>query len=138
MTFAGNIFTQYNYKNIDLNWQKLPDGSQDISTKQGLHVKTAATSENTPLPNNSPFSDWRQARRFAGPMPFTFSHDPKIKKMISVEGVRSKWKPAAVEVHEHTVPFFEKFKLSYCTLANAFVIHDVSYLWKKGTIEHCP
>jgi len=153
MTFGGNIFTQYNYNTIQLDWQKTPDGSQEIKTLEGLHVRTApsqlhessdthgdppATPDNIPLPNDSPFPDWRQARRFAGPMPFTFSHDPETQKMISVEGVRSKWNPAPVEILEHTVPFFDQFSLSYRTLANAFVIHDVPYLWKKGTTDHCP
>jgi len=138
MTLSGNIFTQYNYKNIDLEWQKSSDGSQVIKTKQGLHVKTGATKENIGLPEGSPFPDWRQARRFAGPMPFTFTHDKETKKMITVEGVRSKWDPMPVEILEHKVPFFEQLNFSECVLANAFVINDVPYMWKKGTTEECP
>ena len=136
MTLSGNIFTQYNYKTIDLNWQKNSDGSQIIETKQGLHVKTGPSAEDVGLPASSPFPDWRQARRFAGPMPFTFTQN--AGKMITVEGVRSKWDPAPVEILEHKVPFFEQLGFSECILANAFVINDVPYEWKKGTIEDCP
>lgn len=138
MTFSGNIFTQYNYKTIKLNWEKLTTGAQKITTNLGLEIQTAPSSEETPLPPLSPFPDWRQARRFAGPMPFTFTHDPETNKMISVEGVRQKWTPAPIEILKHKVPYFDQFNFTSCILANAFTVQDIPYLWKKGTTEHCP
>ena len=138
MTFSGNIFTQYRYKTVKLNWQKSADGSQKISTNLGLDVQTAPDSTDVPLPSESPFPDWRQARRFAGPMPFTFTHDSETQKMISVEGVRQKWTPKPIEILTHKVPFFDQFNFTSCTLANAFTVQDIPYLWKKGTTEHCP
>ncbi|MFT5904761.1 MAG: hypothetical protein ACI9E1_000347 [Cryomorphaceae bacterium] len=138
MTFSGNIFTQYCYKTVKLNWQKFQDGSEKITTNLGLEIETAPTSEEPLLPPESIFPDWRQARRFAGPMPFTFSHDPETQKMISVEGVRQKWTPGPIEIHSHKVPYFDQFNFTSCILANAFTVQDIPYLWKKGTTEHCP
>ncbi|MFT6794276.1 MAG: hypothetical protein ACJAR1_002283 [Rubritalea sp.] len=138
MTFSGNIFTQYCYKTVKLNWQKSPDGSQKITTNLGLEVQTAAASVEPPLPAGSVFPDWRQARRFAGPMPFTFTHDSETQKMISVEGVRQKWTPTPIEIETQKVPYFDQFNFTNCTLANAFTVQDIPYLWKKGTTEHCP
>ena len=138
MTFSGNIFTQYGYKTVKLDWQKLPDGSQKITSNLGLEVQTAATSEEPPLPAGSVFPDWRQARRFAGPMPFTFTHDPETQEMISVEGVRQKWTPTPIQILKHKVPCFDEFNFISCVLANALTVQDIPYLWKKGTTEHCP
>jgi hypothetical protein len=71
-------------------------------------------------------------------MPFTFTHDAETQKMISVEGVRQKWTPTPIEIQTHKVPYFDQFNFTSCTLANAFTVQDVPYLWKKGTTEHCP
>ncbi len=138
MTLTGNIFTQYRYHTIDIDWQKSADGSQKITSNEGLEVHTKPTSPEPSLPPESPFPDWRQARRFAGPMPFTFTHDAKTQKMISVEGVRKKWTPSPIEIESHKIPFFDQFNFTSCILANAFTVHDIPYLWKKGTTEHCP
>ena len=45
-----------------------------------------------------PFSDWKEARRFAGPLPFTFTYNPASKKVLVIEGVRENWKPAPLKV----------------------------------------
>ncbi len=138
MTFSGNLFTQYRYKTVEIDWEKCCDGTQNITTNLGLAIQTAPASEAPSLPPQSPFPDWRQARRFAGPMPFTFTHDPETQQMISVEGVRQKWTPTPLEILKHKVPFFDQFNFSSCILANAFTVQDIPYLWKKGTTEHCP
>lgn len=138
MTFSGNIFTQYRYKTVKLDWQKSTNGSQKITSNLGLDIQTAPSVEDVPLPPESPFPDWRKARMFAGPMPFTFTHDPETQKMISVEGVRQKWSPEPIEILSHKVPYFEQFNFSRIILANAFAVQDIPYLWKKGTTEHCP
>ncbi len=138
MTFGGNIFTQYRYETIQLNWQKNPDGSQKISTNLGLEIETSPDLADAPLPVGSPFPDWRQARRYAGPMPFTFSYDAEKQSMITVEGVRSKWSPTPIAIHSYKIPFFDQFNFSNCILSNAFSVHDIPYLWKKGITEYHP
>ena len=57
--------------------------------------------------------------------------------MVTVEGVRNNWTPAPVEILEHEVPFLEGYCFSSIKLANAFVVRDVPYEWKKGVSESC-
>jgi uncharacterized protein YqjF (DUF2071 family) len=138
MVKTGNLVTRYFYTHVDIDWRKLSNGQQEISTNNGLKIKVASMSEDAHLPKNSPFSDWRQARRFAGPMPFTFSYDAKTHTMVTVEGVRENWTPSPIEVLEHEVPFVDQYGFSSMILANAFVVKNIPYEWKKGTSESCP
>src|SRR5687767_4292358 len=73
MEFFGNIFTHYNYTTTDIN-QKIQNGIAEInSDKSGLKLRIEnSDNENIPLPAGSPFTDLKEARRFAGPLPFTF------------------------------------------------------------------
>lgn len=137
MVRVGNIVTRYRYSHVDIDWQKLANGQQEISTNMGLKIKVGDVSENAQLPEDSPFPDWRQARKFAGPMPFTFSYDAETKTMVTVEGVRENWTPAPVEILEHETPFVDQYGFSSMILANAFVVRNVPYAWKKGVSESC-
>jgi hypothetical protein len=58
----------------------------------------AAGGEKIALPEGSPFADWKEARRFAGPLPFTFTYTAKKKQVLIIEGVRENWKPEPVRV----------------------------------------
>ena len=67
---------------------------------------------------------WKEARRFAGPLPFTFTYSPEKKKVLIIEGVRENWKPNPVHIIEHKFSFTENLKLNGIKLANAaFEIH---------------
>ncbi|MCG7860325.1 hypothetical protein MD537_25310, partial [Flavihumibacter sediminis] len=85
-----------------------------------------------PLPKQSPFTDWKEARRFAGPLPFTFSYLEREKKVLIVEGVRSNWTPKPVQVLEYKIPYLENIGVESPVLANAFEITEIPYYWKKG------
>jgi hypothetical protein len=50
------------------------------------------------LPEHSPFADWKEARRFAGPLPFTFTYNKDTKEVLFIEGVRQNWTPNPVKV----------------------------------------
>ena len=91
--------------------------------------------EDVPLPTGSPFQNWTEARRFAGPMPFTFSHLADRNEVLIVEGVRENWKPRPVDVMDHHIPFLNSLNLKGAVLANAFIISDIPYHWKKGRVE---
>src|SRR5687768_4087704 len=69
MEFFGNIFTHYNYTTTDIH-QDRQDGFLKISSvKSGFQaVVEDSENENIPLPEGSPFTDWKEARRFAGPL----------------------------------------------------------------------
>ena len=133
MELFGNIFTHYNYTTIDVN-RKEHDGVTEIcSDNSGFRVRfEERVDENISLPDGSPFVDWKEARKFAGPLPFTFTYDAANKTVLIIEGVRQNWKPSPVKVLDHHFSFLDGLKLSDPMLANAFIIRDVPYRWKSG------
>jgi uncharacterized protein YqjF (DUF2071 family) len=136
MEIFGNIFTHYNYTTTDINTNRKNDVVEISSAKSGFNVKIEdLDKENIPLPANSPFADWKEARRFAGPLPFTFTYNPKDKRILIIEGVRENWKPLPVKVIDYNFSFLDNYRLTDVTLANAFIIKNVPYYWKKGKIE---
>jgi hypothetical protein len=93
------------------------------------------TAGDIPLPQGSPFNDWKEARRFAGPLPFTFTYNAATKKVLIIEGVRENWAPAPVKLISWKVAFLESLALKTVVPANAFIIRDIPYYWKKGKTE---
>ena len=87
------------------------------------------------LPLGSPFQDWKEARRFAGPLPFTFDYSPSTGKVLIIEGVRGSWVPQPVKVSHYNFSFLDNMNLTDLRLANAFVIENIPYYWKKGKLE---
>ena len=136
MEFFGNIFTHYNYSTTDIN-QNSKNGITEInSDKSGFKIRIEnAGNESISLPAGSPFADWKEARRFAGPLPFTFTYNPSDKKILIIEGVRENWKPIPVKVIDYNFSFIDNLKINDVKLANAFIIRNIPYYWKKGKIE---
>jgi len=87
------------------------------------------------LPPGSPFKDWKEARRFAGPLPFTFTYNREKAEVLIIEGVREHWVPQLVQVIDYHIPFLQSRGLANGLLADAFIIKDIPYQWKKGKIE---
>lgn len=135
MEFLGNIFTHYNYTTTDI-LQKENTNSREISSaKSKFTITTSKKEEGISLPVNSPFADWKEARRFAGPLPFTFTYNTNTKEVLIIEGVRQNWVPAPVLVIDYEFDFLNSLGLENPVLANAFVIKNIPYHWKKGKIE---
>ena len=136
MEFLGNIFTHYNYKTTDI-CQKRQNGIIEInSVRSDFKIRIEdSDGEDVPLPAGSPFTDWKEARRFAGPLPFTFTYKPSDRTVLIIEGVRENWKPAPVRVIGYNFSFIDNLKLDNVRLANAFMIRNIPYYWKKGKIE---
>ncbi len=140
MTVLGNLFTRYRYTHRPITVER--EGPR-LSVRSGdFHVAVDTTppavgpDDPASLPPGSPFTDWRDARRFAGPMPHTFSvltHD----EVLVVEGVREAWKPRPVRVEEAVVPYFAEQGLAGPVLASAFVIEGVAYHWERGRRVRC-
>ena len=128
MAFLGNIFTHYQYAVSDARQ------TQNIvqSTRSGLLVETT---DGGGLPEGSPFSDWRNARKFAGPLPFTFTYLPRQRAVLIVEGVRENWIPQPITVAKYRVPFIDSLEIDGLCLAGAFSVDNIPYQWKKGRIE---
>jgi uncharacterized protein YqjF (DUF2071 family) len=136
MEFFGNLFTHYNYTTTDIHQQK-ENGTLNIhSNKSDFHLKMKTpTNEDIALPTGSPFTDWKEARRFAGPLPFTFTYNPATKKVLIIEGVREDWKPMPISVIDYHFSFIDHLQLREARLANAFIIQNIPYYWKKGKQE---
>lgn len=135
MEFLGNIFTHYNYTTTDILQKENIDSKEISSSKSKFKVIIDKTEEEVSLPENSPFTDWKEARRFAGPLPFTFTYNAAVKEVLIIEGVRQNWTPAPVKVIDYDFDFLNSIKLENPILANAFVIKNIPYHWKKGKIE---
>src|SRR5690606_15335331 len=75
MEFMGNIFTHYNYTTTNIH-QSETDGTNELSSlKSNFKLTLDQTEQEISLPKNSPFADWKEARRYAGPLPFTFTYN---------------------------------------------------------------
>ncbi len=135
MEIMGNIFTHYNYTTTDISEVKLDGKRRIYSRKSDFEVVLGRPTEETPLPANSPFPDWKTARRFAGPLPFTFTYEKATGTMITIEGVRQNWTPKPLNVAHYHFAFLEEKGFQNAILANAFEITDVPYQWKKGKKE---
>jgi uncharacterized protein YqjF (DUF2071 family) len=135
MVLMGNIFTHYQYTTTDISFIENYGNIKVISQKSKLNIEVNFKNEEVALPKDSPFKDWKEARRFAGPLPFTFTYNEATKEVLIIEGVRSNWTPQAVEVIKNEVGFVEEKGFENIVLANAFIIQNVPYYWKKGKME---
>ncbi|SRR5258708_8188381 len=135
MSFLGNIFTHYNYLKTDIEYYKDEDKISIFSNNSGLDIKVSLNKKEVALPHSSPFSEWKEARRFAGPLPFTFTYNNKTKEVLIIQGVRENWTPSPVEVTKNKVGFIDRMNIPGIVLANAFLIEDVPYCWEKGKTE---
>lgn len=135
MEVLGNTFTHYDYTTTDIQQSRRGDLSIIRSTLSKFNVVVEQTNSEIPLPENSPFRDWKDARKFSGPLPYTFTYDPASKEVLIVEGVRENWKPAPVKIERYNFDFLNSFRFENLVLANAFEIRNVPYHWKKGKIE---
>ncbi len=135
MAFFGNIFTHYNYTATDISQTKTGDRTEIKSVKSNFTVTVEESDGETALPPASPFANWKEARRFAGPLPFTFTYNAESKTVLIIEGVRQNWTPEPVAVKHYNSGFLDGLQLKDLVLANAFVIKNIPYQWKSGRIE---
>ena len=135
MAFFGNLFTDYNYTKTDIKCIKSNDTIAIISKKSKLRIVLENSKENTTLPEQSPFLNWKEARRYAGPLPFTFTYNQTNNEVLIIEGVRQNWKPKPIDVKDYKIGFLDTLNLKNLILANAFIIENIPYYWKKGHIQ---
>lgn len=134
MAWLGNLFTGYRYARTDVRVVTSGERMEVESPGTGLSLEMDL-GEGAGLPEGSPFRQWAEARRFSGPMPFTFSPDERKRRVVVVEGVRSEWKPRPVRVVRHRIPYMDQLGFTEVRLANAFLVRHVPYHWKKGVSE---
>jgi Uncharacterized conserved protein (COG2071) len=141
MASLGNVFTHYNYTRatVDLasDADRLEIRIRTPGREADLHVVADLGSRPAPLPATTPFRSTEDARRFVGPLPYTFDYEAATGKMVVIKGLRQAWdpQPVAVEVREAT--YLERPPLSGlgARLANAFYLEGVPYAWKPGVLE---
>ncbi|EEI93180.1 hypothetical protein HMPREF0765_1213 [Sphingobacterium spiritivorum ATCC 33300] len=135
MEYMGNIFTHYNYSTTDILQVNTDDFSSVSSKKSGFEIQIVRSKEDVQIPEGSVFSDWKDARKFAGPLPFTFTYNATNKKVLIIEGVRQNWKPSPIQIQAYRFDFFKHLNLDSPILSSAFEIKNVPYYWKKGRTE---
>ena len=135
MELLGNLFTHYRYATTDISLTDDASGLLATSRQSDFRIKVAPTSAEVALPAGSPFANWAEARRFAGPLPFTFSVEAAAQRVVIIEGVRQHWQPEPVAVEQAHVGFLAQLPISNLVLANAFLVREVPYHWKKGRAE---
>jgi hypothetical protein len=134
---SGNLLTHYNYRRSRLESgpgrvrSALPDGTPTLELAYDLEAPDGP-------PDGSPFADWREARRFAGPMPFTFDVE-RSGGVVVIEGRRASWEPRPFRVIDWQIGLFDEPPLCDAEplLANAFAVHDVDYRWERGRLLRC-
>lgn len=135
MTFFGNIFTHYNYTTTDIS-QTAKGNLRNISSKKSdFKISIDTCKQVVPLPSSSPFTEWKEARRFAGPLPFTFTYNEAENSVLIIEGVRQNWEPMPIQIERYNFNFLKQLNLQNALLANAFEIKHVDYWWRKGKNE---
>jgi hypothetical protein len=139
MCLLGNLFTSYKYHHVPITFTSTPE-TLTIAAPNGLDVSAAisAPAGEVALPQDSPFSSWKEARRYSGPLPFTFSYHAPRSEMVLVEGVREGWQPRPVEIVRAHVPTIKTLGFSDYQLANAFLVSEIPYFWRAGVVERLP
>lgn len=131
MEFLGSLFTRYKYSTTDLSITTTQDQISVRSQSSGLFLDVSMD-EDPKLPAGSPFQSWKEARRFAGPLPYTFTWLPEKREVLVIEGVRSEWTPSPVTIAAADSKVIAGFGFKDLRLASAFVVQDIPYFWRKG------
>lgn len=136
MALGGNLLTHYNYHRCRAHMTVDTDTARfTIDSNDGFgDVDVVVRFDDAALPADSPFTSVREARHFAGPLPFTFEYEAATHSIIAVEGRRTHWRPAPVGVDVKRLTFFAQPAFAGCVprLAAAFRVRDVEYHWLRG------
>jgi hypothetical protein len=138
MQLGGNLLTHYNYRlaRIDISATagrlavRIDTPGQEADLRVVAHLATVPA----PLPDGSPFRSAQDARRFAGPLPWTFDYEAETHSIVMIHGRRSRWRPQPTAVDVETCSFLdhEPFRGADVRLANAFHVADIDYGWDRG------
>ncbi|MDF3291349.1 DUF2071 domain-containing protein [Streptomyces silvisoli] len=137
LALGGNVLTRYHYQLAGLRCRLTGDRLEFAvrSRDAAADLLVAADLKGTAtLPEGSPFASLRDARRFAGPLPYTFEYEPRDDSVTVVKAFRTRWEPRPVDVEVRRLTFFEHgvFTGTRPVLANAFHVAGVDYGWHAG------
>lgn len=129
---AGLSEYQFQYNPVTVR----TEGSQIKIEGTGIKITAKESGgREIPLPDHSVFESWVYARKFAGPLLYTFEIN---KKEISItEGSRHHWQPVPVEIIEAETPFFDEAPYDKLepVLSGAYLVKNIPYSWKKAVKE---
>ena len=138
MVVGGNALTHYRYRLASIRFTE-GDGDLEVEIRTpgagaDLHVVADLGRPAEQPPRGSPFRGTTDARRFAGPLPWTFDHEPQTSSIVAVRGRRSEWRPIPVDVEVKECTFLDdpRFQGARPVLANAFHVADIDYRWDRG------
>lgn len=137
---GGNLLTHYQYRRAAITIAATEgELAVRIASHRGeadLDVVARLDEEPAPLPPTSPFRSLRDARRFAGPLPWTFDREDATDTIVMVHGHRTAWRPHPVAVDVRRCTFFDRAPFAgEARLANAFHVADIAYGWDRGRRE---
>jgi uncharacterized protein YqjF (DUF2071 family) len=136
MVWAGNLLTHYNYHFCHASVTHT-DGELVIrvrTPRAEADVDLTAYLNETGLPAGSPFADERAARRFEGPLPYTFDLEARTGSIIRIKAVRDHWSPRLVRVEVRELGFLKIGPLAGLSpvMASAFHVAQIPYRWERG------
>jgi Uncharacterized conserved protein (COG2071)/DoxX-like family len=136
MVAGGNLLTHYNYHRCDATIDVAKDRVHyAVTTPDSLGTLDVTANLMKPvLPEGSPFSTLKEARRYAGPLPFTFDYEAETGAIVAIQATRTTWLPTPVAVDVRRLAFFDQPIFDGCTpiLAAAFHVKDIDYRWERG------
>jgi uncharacterized membrane protein YphA (DoxX/SURF4 family) len=136
MAAAGNLLTHYNYHRCTVSIAAT-DAAIDVAVRSADgagDLEISARPREHVLPPGSPFGSIREARRFAGPLPFTFDYEEETHAIIAIQASRAHWHPEPVAVEVRRISFFDQPAFRGCVpvLAAAFHVSNIDYRWQRG------
>jgi hypothetical protein len=144
MVWLGNALTNYGYRKASVQIRCRIDEPEHLDiqiftleSEADVHVIADVSRECDALPAGSPFHSLKDARRFAGPLPYTFSHESATNSIVIVKGVREEWHPQLVNVDVREATFFSQpcFRGVTPIVASAFYVSNIPYRWERGVVE---
>ncbi len=137
MKIVGDKITQYKF-----NYNPITIKKEDcfVSIKgNGINIKLKIheDSSQVPLPSTSIFENWQGARKFAGPLLYTFEINEDKKQLSITEGTRKNWTPKPIEVINCELDFLKQDSIAGLNpmLSAAFMVKEIPYSWKKAVIN---
>lgn len=133
MVRLGNLFTRYRYEYADIRMKR--DAGRLSVWQAGepgdtLDLEADVASEDGTLPRGSVFQNERSARKFAGPLPFTFT--PVRGHVLVIGSKRTDWTPKIVQVSVRNDEAIRRRLGHTIRLAAAFHVTGVPYRWDRG------
>ena len=136
MVAGGNLLTHYNYHRCDATMNTAEDAIDvTVRSRDGLgDLEISARPHDHVLPPGTPFASVREARRFAGPLPFTFDYERETHAIIAIQASRAAWRPEPIAVDVRRISFFDQPAFRGCVpvLAAAFHVSNIDYRWQRG------